>query len=110
MKYGRTIEVGSTHHTCKSRCNRQRAGRVELLPADYAVYDGSGPCRWFDFPFGSKAVSIGRLDSVYRLRLLPGVASEKMPASAKRDRFCSVVGVRSFCGHLNLLSSSHGVR
>jgi hypothetical protein len=84
------------------------AGRIELLPADFAAYDGSGRCRQFDLLLGCQALSTGGLDSVYRLRVLPSVASEKMPAWDKRDRFRSIVGVRSFCCHLNLLSSNNG--
>src|SRR5229473_833174 len=49
----------------------------------------------FDLSLCSEAVSTCRLEFIYRLRVLPGVASEKMPKSAKRDRFCSAVGVRN---------------
>ena len=121
MKYERTIEPvewhnwakpthRSTRDICKSRCDWKRVGRVELLPADLSVYRGGKLCWRCDFPLGSEAVSTSCLDSVYRLWVLPSVASEKMPESAKHDRVRSIMGLGNSCCHLNLLSSSNGER
>jgi hypothetical protein len=121
VTYDRGIESGAkrkqvgparrgTHNACGSRRNRKRTGRIELLPADFAVYGGREPCREFDFSCGREAVSACRLASIHRLRVLSVVESEKMPASAKRDSFCAVVGLRHFRGDLNLLPPSDGKR
>jgi hypothetical protein len=74
VTYDRGIESGAkrkqvgsarrgTHNACGSRRNRKRTGRIELLPADFAVYGGREPRREFDFSCGREAVSACRLDS-----------------------------------------------
>lgn len=98
------------HYICEPSRNRKRTGGVELLSTDSAFYDGGRSCRHVDFPFGSEAIPARCCCSIHRLRVLPIVESEKMPAPAERDCFCPVVDLRRFRGHIHLLSSSDGER
>jgi hypothetical protein len=79
-----------------------------LLPARFAVYVGGGFCWRFNFSFGRETISAGRLNFVDRLWLLSSVASEKMSKQAEREQLDSVMGVRGFRGHRDLLSAAHG--
>jgi hypothetical protein len=77
---------GSKDHTREFRGDRQRLGRVELLPASFAIYVGGGFCWRFNFSFGRQTISAGRLNFVDRLWLLSIVASEKMSKQAEREQ------------------------
>jgi hypothetical protein len=104
------LAENATRHSGGPRGGGKRAGRFELLPSGSAVHDGGGTRRKFDLRLGRETLSAGRLASVHRLRLLSGVASEKMPKPAERDHLRIIVGVRNFCRDLGLLSSGDGER
>ena len=77
---------------------------LPLFPFMMAAWSG----RHLRISFGSSAVSIRRVDSFHRLRVLSIVAREKMPAPTEPHRLCTFMAVCWVRVHLDLFPADHG--